>query len=188
MSYADRCNADATLAHRRFGNEGYAFWSRERRFEGKLHLATSHCIYCFGYIVDILTRERRSELMGRIRGKDTGPELRVRRFAHGMGYRFRLHRRDLPGSPDVVFPSRKAAIFIHGCFWHRHTCGRAYEPKTRPEFWSKKFAGNVARDRQAKRALRKAGWKVLVIWECETTSGERVTSKLLKFLGSPRLS
>jgi len=149
-------------------------------------LRDPHSSDCLSFTVDILTPERRSELMGRIRGKDTGPELRVRRFAHGMGYRFRLHRRDLPGSPDVVFPSRKAAIFIHGCFWHRHTCGRAYEPKTRPAFWAKKFAGNVARDRQAKRALRKAGWKVLVIWECETTSVDRVAGKLLSFLGGRR--
>ena len=134
--------------------------------------------------VDNLTHERRSELMARIRGRDTGPELRVRRLAHGLGYRYRLHRRDLAGSPDLVFPRHRAAIFVHGCFWHRHSCGRAYQPKTRPEFWAKKFAGNVARDRKSKRALQRNGWRVLVIWECQTSSAKGVTDKLQRFLST----
>lgn len=136
-------------------------------------------------MADILTRQQRSALMSKIRAKDTKPEMIVRRLAHSLGYRFRLHRRDLPGSPDLIFPSRKKAIFVHGCFWHRHCCGRAYAPKTRAGFWKRKFLANVARDRWAKRALRRAGWKVLVIWECQTLSGESLLRRLARFLDSP---
>ncbi len=109
--------------------------------------------------------------MSRIRGKDTKPELRVRSQLHRMGYRFRLHRKDLPGRPDIVLPKYDTVIFVHGCFWHRHKgCRFAYTPKTRPEFWKKKFGGNIRRDRTNINLLRKQGWKVLIIWECETDS------------------
>ncbi len=109
--------------------------------------------------------------MSRIRGKDTKPELRVRSQLHRMGYRFRLHRKDLPGRPDIVLPKYDTVIFVHGCFWHRHKgCGACYTPKTRPEFWKKKFGGNIRRDRTNINLLRKQGWKVLIIWECETDS------------------
>lgn len=134
-------------------------------------------------MADTLTRAQRSALMSKIRGKNTQPELRVRGLAHSLGYRFRLHRRDLPGSPDIVFPGLKKAIFVHGCFWHRHGCGRAYTPKTRTEFWTRKFAANVARDTRAQVALQRAGWDVLVIWECQTSSTQRLLGRLSRFLG-----
>lgn len=135
-------------------------------------------------MADVLTREQRSALMSKIRGKGTEPEMIVRRLAHSLGYRFRLHRPDMPGSPDLVFPGQKKAIFVHGCFWHRHNCGRAYAPKTRPEFWSRKFSSNVARDRRVARALRRAGWNVLVVWECQTGSYEPLMRRLAQFLRS----
>ena len=119
--------------------------------------------------------------MSRIRGKDTKPELRVRSQLHRMGYRFRLHRKDLPGRPDIVLPKYDTVIFVHGCFWHRHKgCRACYTPKTRPEFWKKKFGGNIRRDRTNINLLRKQGWKVLIIWECETDSD----GKLQKLIAS----
>jgi DNA mismatch endonuclease, patch repair protein len=111
--------------------------------------------------------------MSRIRGKDTKPELRVRSQLHRMGYRFRLHRKDLPGRPDIVLPKYDTVIFVHGCFWHRHKgCRFAYTPKTRVEFWETKFEQNVRRDRRNEAALRKRGWRIIRIWECETESFE----------------
>jgi DNA mismatch endonuclease (patch repair protein) len=119
--------------------------------------------------MDILTREQRSSVMSRIRGKDTRPEMLVRRTAHALGLRFRLHSAKLPGRPDLVFASRKIALFVHGCFWHRHEgCRLAYAPKSNGEFWAKKFSRNVERDREVTDALHGAGWKTAVIWECET--------------------
>lgn len=123
--------------------------------------------------------------MGRIRGRDTGPELAIRKLLHAMGYRFRLHARELPGKPDVVFRGRRAAIFVHGCFWHRHDCGLAYVPKTRPEFWQRKFDGNIARDRKAERELEAMGWRVVVVWECELADLAPVAKRLKKVLGPP---
>lgn len=117
--------------------------------------------------MDRLNAAERSANMARIRGKDTGPEMRVRRIAHSMGLRFRLHRKDLPGRPDLVFPKHRLAVFVHGCFWHRHPgCGRASTPSTRPEFWRAKFDANVERDLRQQAALTEQGWKVLVLWEC----------------------
>jgi DNA mismatch endonuclease (patch repair protein) len=133
--------------------------------------------------MDILTREQRSALMGRIRGRDTGPELSVRRVLSALGYRYRLHRATLPGRPDIVFKSRQAVIFIHGCFWHRHHCGLAYSPKTRRQFWERKFKGNVARDRAVQRALRAAGWRVLIVWECQINRPAVLAKRLVRFLG-----
>jgi len=113
--------------------------------------------------------------MAGIKGRDTGPELLVRRVAHKLGLRFRLHRKDLPGRPDLVFPRHRLAVFVHGCFWHRHPgCRYAYTPKSRIEFWAKKFAENVARDRRTEETLRNLGWKVLVIWECVTRDEEAI--------------
>ena len=134
---------------------------------------------------DIMSRAKRSALMGRIRGRDTGPEMTVRRLLHAMGYRFRLHARDLRGKPDIVFRSRRVAIFVHGCFWHRHDCGLAYVPKTRPEFWQRKFDGNVARDRRTKHELEVAGWRVVVVWECQLGDLASLAGSLAKELGPP---
>ena len=121
------------------------------------------------HMSDIFDKRRRSELMARIRARDTAPELSVRRIAHRMGLRFRLHRKDLPGCPDLVLPKHRLVVFVHGCFWHRHRgCSRASTPKSRVRFWTEKLAANVARDRRTEAAVRALGWRVLVIWECET--------------------
>ncbi|MEO1039651.1 MAG: DNA mismatch endonuclease Vsr [Pseudomonadota bacterium] len=136
-------------------------------------------------MVDRLTPERRSRLMSRVRSKDTSPELRVRRIAHALGYRFRLHRRDLPGKPDLVFPRLKKTVFVHGCFWHRHPgCRKATMPKSRTEFWQEKFDRNVARDERALEELKVLGWRVLVIWECETKSDDALRQRLAEFLAA----
>ncbi len=122
--------------------------------------------------MDIVTPEVRSRIMSRIRSKDTKPEMTVRRLIHSLGYRFRLHRRDLPGTPDMVFPGRKAVIFVNGCFWHGHDCGRGKLPKSNVRFWRKKFRDNSARDEKNIAALRANGWRVLVVWECEMICGD----------------
>ena len=121
--------------------------------------------------------------MARIRGRDTKPEKVVRSLAHALGYRFRLHRRDLPGSPDLVFSSRRRVILVHGCFWHRHPgCRFATSPRTRPEFWEAKFARNVERDAENLADLAAAGWEALVVWECETRDPDRLAGRLTAFL------
>ena len=129
--------------------------------------------------MDHLSSADRSALMARVRSSDTGPELKVRGLAHSMGLRFRLNRRDLPGTPDLVFPKHRLALFVHGCFWHRHSgCSRATIPKSHTEFWTKKLAANVARDRRDVRALEELGWRVLVIWECELKDVNWVIDRL----------
>ena len=134
--------------------------------------------------MDRIDPERRSANMARVRGKDTGPGMRVRRIAHRMGLRFRLHRRDLPGTPDLVFPKHRLAVFVHGCFWHRHPgCSRASTPSTRPEFWQAKFDGNIERDRHRQAELIAQGWKVLVLWECELKNDAAVQAALAEAAG-----
>ena len=117
-------------------------------------------------MVDVLTPAQRQLNMSRIRGKDTKPELLLRRGLHALGFRFRLHRKDLPGRPDLVFPGRRAVIFVHGCFWHGHDCPMCKMPATRPEFWRAKISGNHERDLKATGSLRASGWRVLVVWGC----------------------
>lgn len=135
---------------------------------------------------DSLTPEARSALMSRIGPRDSKPEVAVRRLLHRLGYRFRLHRRDLPGTPDIVFPSRRKVIFVHGCFWHRHPgCRAASTPKARADFWARKFDDNVARDARKIAALDVSGWSVLVVWSCETKMPETLEKRLGKFLGPP---
>lgn len=130
-------------------------------------------------MTDIVDSHRRSQMMAGIKDRNTGPELMVRRLAHKLGFRFRLHRKDLPGSPDLVFPGHRVAVFVHGCFWHRHRdCRYAYTPKSRVVFWTEKFAQNTTRDRRAEEALRNLGWRVLVIWECETKCEQSVRQHL----------
>ena len=121
--------------------------------------------------------------MSRIKSSNTKPELTVRSILHRMGYRFRLHRKDLPGKPDIVLPKYKTVIFVHGCFWHRHKdCKYAYTPKSRIDFWERKFKANINRDLDVKKRLKELGWKVLVIWECEISDIENVKKKIGRFL------
>jgi DNA mismatch endonuclease (patch repair protein) len=137
--------------------------------------------------MDTLTPEERSERMGRVRNRDTKPELKVRRLLHRMGYRYRLHARDIPGRPDVVFRKRRKAIFVHGCFWHRHpdpACPLARTPKSRHEFWEAKFAANVARDARVADELSHRGWGVFTVWECQLRDTGDLERRLREFLGA----
>jgi DNA mismatch endonuclease, patch repair protein len=126
--------------------------------------------------------EERARIMRSIKCRDTAPELVVRRIAHAMGYRFRLHRKDLPGTPDLVFVSRRKVIFVNGCFWHRHGCKLTRVPKGNADYWIAKFNRNCVRDKRNAEALAAKGWKHLVIWECQTHNDERVQEMLMKFL------
>jgi DNA mismatch endonuclease (patch repair protein) len=127
-----------------------------------------------------------SAQMRSIRKKDTKPEIAVRRLAHRMGYRFRLHRRDLPGTPDIAFPSRKKVVFVHGCFWHQHDCalGRRI-PTVNSQYWLPKLARNRTRDFEAERALHRLGWSTLTLWECEIRDTVATANRLSRFLGTP---
>jgi DNA mismatch endonuclease (patch repair protein) len=137
-------------------------------------------------MVDSLDQAARSALMSRVRGKNTRPEMIVRKLVFAAGYRYRLHVRKLPGSPDLVFPSRKKVIFVHGCFWHRHdNCAASRIPKSRVDFWSDKLNGNKARDERNREGLTAAGWQVLVIWECELDDLTMLEDRLRIFLGPP---
>lgn len=137
---------------------------------------------------DTLSPAERSERMGRVRNKDTKPEMLVRRLVHSMGYRYRLHSGKLPGRPDMVFVGRRKVIFVHGCFWHRHSevtgeaCPLTRTPKSRVAFWEAKFEGNKERDRRNLANLREDGWDPLVVWECQTRDVERLASRVGRFL------
>lgn len=133
--------------------------------------------------MDNLSKDKRSWNMSRIKSKDTKPELRVRSLLHRQGFRFRLHRKDLPGKPDIVLPKYKTVIFVHGCFWHRHEgCSLAYSPKSREEFWKNKFQKNIFNDQGNIRLLRESGWQVNVIWECETRDINKLNEIIADFL------
>ncbi len=138
-------------------------------------------------MADTLTPAERSALMARIRGVDTKPELAVRRALHAKGYRYRIHVRGLPGRPDLVFAKRRTAVFVHGCFWHRHGCSRTSTPKSRADFWQGKFDANVERDRRNEALLVHEGWRIFVAWECEIERDETLIPRLVQFLGPPRL-
>lgn len=134
-------------------------------------------------MADRISRDHRSWNMSQIRGMNTKPEKAVRSLLHKMGFRFRLHRRDLPGSPDIVLPKHNSVIFVHGCFWHRHRgCKLAYTPKTRKTFWLAKFQGNVERDQRVQGQLRRAGWRVTVIWECQVNDLDKIARRIERFL------
>ena len=123
-------------------------------------------------MADTLTPEQRRRCMSRVKGKDTSPERIVRSFVHRLGYRFRLHARDLPGKPDIVLPRHRKVVFVHGCFWHGHKrCPRSGRPVTNKAFWKKKLDGNMERDERDQRRLRRLGFRVLVVWECQVKSG-----------------
>jgi len=134
--------------------------------------------------LDPLSPKARSEQMRRVRSKDTGPELVVRRLVHSMGYRYRLHSKTLPGHPDLVFAGRRKVIFVHGCFWHRHEgCPRCRMPKSRVDFWKPKLEGNQKRDQANQLRLRELGWDHLVVWECELKDASSLASRIKQFLG-----
>lgn len=136
-------------------------------------------------MVDTLSTAQRSAQMSKIRGRDTKPEMLVRRMVHAMGYRYRLHRKDLPGHPDLTFSSPRKVVFVHGCFWHRHTdsrCKLARLPKSRLDFWVPKLEANVARDARNEQDLRALGWGVLTVWECELKDRAALKLKLEAFL------
>jgi len=129
--------------------------------------------------MDVMSMEKRSALMSRIKGVDTKPEKAVRSLLHSLGYRFRLHRRDLPGTPDVVLPRHRAVVMVNGCFWHRHECGAGSRtPRSNVEFWESKFERNVERDARVAAELRGLGWKVVTVWECECRDVEALAARL----------
>jgi len=135
--------------------------------------------------MDTLTKTERSRRMALVRGKDTGPEMIVRRLVHRLGFRYRLHGKKLPGRPDLVFAGRKKVIFVHGCFWHRHgdsECKLARLPKSRLDFWLPKLEANKERDNKNRRLLKADGWGILVIWECELADLRKVERAIIKFL------
>jgi DNA mismatch endonuclease (patch repair protein) len=133
--------------------------------------------------MDTVSSVVRSEIMRRVRSENTKPEMLVRRLVHAMGFRYRLHRKSLPGCPDLVFSTRHKVIFVHGCFWHGHRCEAAKLPASNAEYWQAKRNRNVARDRRNLRSLGRIGWRAFVIWECELRDMERTRKRLLKFLG-----
>jgi len=130
-----------------------------------------------------MTKAERSERMALIRSKDTKPELAVRRLIHGMGYRYRLHGKGLPGRPDLVFAGRSKVIFVHGCFWHLHrNCSRCRPPKSRRDYWQPKLENNAARDKLVRQQLRRLGWGSMIIWECEIENLERLARRIKAYL------
>jgi len=134
---------------------------------------------------DKLSTTQRSKIMRSVKSKDTSPEILVRSILHSIGFRFRLHRKDLPGTPDIVLPKYKTAIFIHGCFWHRHkNCKFCSTPKTNTDFWQAKFDRNVSRDHKNLEQLKKAGWKTIVVWQCETDDKENLIKRFFMISSS----
>jgi DNA mismatch endonuclease (patch repair protein) len=137
-------------------------------------------------MTDVFSHAQRSAVMAKVKSKNTVPEMTVRSLLHRLGYRFRLHRADLPGTPDIVLPRRRAVVFVHGCFWHQHAgCKRATLPTSNLEYWAAKLSRNTARDLRAVRQLRKLGWKVLIVWECQVNQQnlEKLAGRLIKALG-----
>lgn len=134
-------------------------------------------------MADKITPARRSENMRRIKSKGMKPEMLVRRMVHRLGYRYRLHRRDLPGKPDLVFGPRRAVVFVHGCFWHQHDCRAGRVPSSNREYWEPKLARNVERDKERRLELEALGWRVLEVWECEIKDKATLADRLVTFLG-----
>ena len=133
-------------------------------------------------MADTRTPEQRRRIMQSVKTKDTGPELKVRRLLHQLGYRYRLNRKNLPGRPDIVFPGRKIVIFVNGCFWHSHGCSKGLPPKSRLDYWIPKLAANKRRDASRLLELRKLGWRTLTIWQCQVKNIEKLIPKLKKFI------
>jgi DNA mismatch endonuclease, patch repair protein len=136
--------------------------------------------------MDTVSKIERSVMMSNISSTNTKPEIAVRSVLHELGFRFRLHRRDLPGKPDVVLPRHRKIIFVHGCFWHGHGCKRSSTPKTNQDYWGPKISRNRSRDLENRSVLMALGWSVLEVWECETTSADKLRQKLLRFMAAVR--
>ena len=132
--------------------------------------------------MDTRSPEQRRRIMQAVGTKNTGPEMKVRRILHALGLRFRLHRKDLPGKPDIVLPRHRKVIFVHGCFWHAHGCAKGQPPKSPPDYWLPKLARNVERDRTKKEQLESLGWQVLVLWQCEIKESEQLAARLQAFV------
>jgi DNA mismatch endonuclease (patch repair protein) len=138
--------------------------------------------------MDVFSRGKRSQIMSRISGKDTKPEILVRSLLHRMGYRFRVHKKDLPGKPDITLPKHKKVIFVHGCFWHGHeACPRSKRPSTNAEFWNKKIDSNIVRDKKNIQSLENLGWKTLTLWTCEIKNQDLSKHKLISFMETNKL-
>ena len=137
-------------------------------------------------MTDTRTPEQRRHIMRSVKQKDTGPELLIRRALLRLGYRFRLHAKELPGRPDIVFPGRRKVVFIHGCFWHGHDCRKGKLPQTRTEYWIPKIEGNKTRDERVLNELRNVGWESLVVWQCEVARMEQALHTITHFLGPPK--
>lgn len=134
-------------------------------------------------MADVFTQRKRSDIMSRIKGTNTKPEILTRKLVYSLGYRYRLHSNLLPGKPDIVLPAHQKIIFVHGCFWHGHlNCRRASLPSTNVRFWQQKIAGNKLRDSAVRRKLRRSGWKVLVVWQCQTKDVQKLRTRLAAFL------
>ncbi|MBY5797685.1 very short patch repair endonuclease [Rhizobium leguminosarum] len=137
-------------------------------------------------MIDTRTPEQRRRIMQSVGQKNTGPEIAIRRALHRLGYRFRLHARTLPGRPDIVFPSRRKVILVHGCFWHGHDCSKGRLPKSRNEYWKPKIEANKARDERTVNELKVMGWESLVIWQCEVARLDVALATITRFLGPPK--
>lgn len=133
-------------------------------------------------MADRFTPEERSRIMAKVKGRDTKPEILVRRILHRLGYRFRLYRKDLPGKPDIVLPRHRKIIFVHGCFWHGHDCKRGARPETNADFWNAKIKGNIERDARNTEELKRLGWDVLTLWVCEMKDPDELAERLGRFI------
>lgn len=133
-------------------------------------------------MADRFTPEERSRIMAKVKGRDTKPEILVRRILHRLGYRFRLYRKDLPGKPDIVLPRHRKIIFVHGCFWHGHDCKRGARPETNADFWNAKIKGNMERDARNTEELKRLGWDVLTLWVCEMKDPDELAERLGRFI------
>lgn len=136
-------------------------------------------------MADRFTPEERSRIMAKVKGRDTKPEILVRRILHRLGYRFRLYRKDLPGKPDIVLPRHRKIIFVHGCFWHGHDCKRGARPETNADFWNAKITGNKERDARNREELKRLGWDVLTLWVCEMKDPDELAERLGRFIEQP---
>ena len=152
----------------------------------QLALQTQYWRFCClesRFMADRFSPEKRSQIMSRVKGRNTSPERTVRSWLHRLGYRFRLHHKKLPGHPDIVLPKYRAVIFVHGCFWHGHQgCSRSKRPATNREFWDKKIDATIQRDREVQQRLHAMNWRVLVIWQCEIKNGDMITARLRDFI------